>query len=443
MLECLTRVPGVDLRKLTAIDATAEDLDPAHRRADLCLIDAQHTNAAALRDARFCRKVIRDRGLIVFHDRTLVDRGIQRFLREVGRCRAYPLAHDLLVVELNVPSLLLDPRVRAQIPGAVWLTLERFRAVRTVLRLSRVWRSLRRGFARSALIVGAPRRNRRKPPSASVQPDGLFEIHTFADDQGLYQRMRQSFIEAGFRPDAFVPLTDDLDDPYAAITRIGQQTKARYPILCHQDLLADRGAGAKHLLASLRSLDAADPRWVVAGIAGVMRSGRLLQGLVDPDGGPTGEPLPLPVVTLDECFLVFNRCHVARCSDKLSGFHFYGADVCLHALRAGGTAYVIDFPLTHASRGKGSTSSDFRHAYRQGYERARERLIASWNEHCLFCYVMTRTDDLFLSHSKTIRRLFGSPRAIAAVSQRRLQGYGLPLRLVDRLSAPQLLRPRR
>ena len=50
--------------------------------------------------------------MIMFHDRLIVDHGIQRFLAELSRYRAYPLAHDLFVVEVGVPSLLDDPRVK-------------------------------------------------------------------------------------------------------------------------------------------------------------------------------------------------------------------------------------------------------------------------------------------------------------------------------------------
>ena len=174
-----------------------------------------------------------------------------------------------------------------------------------------------------------------------------FEIYTFVNHDGLYERMRRSFVDAGFNPDAFVRLTDSNDDPYAAVTRIGQESTARYPILCHQDIVADQGAGAEELLAALQELDAVDPHWAVAGNAGVMRSGRLLLRVVDMHGGSTGESLPLPVVSLDEEFLVFNPRNMPRCSTGLSDFHLYGTDVCLNALAIGASAYVIDFPVTH------------------------------------------------------------------------------------------------
>src|SRR4051794_482975 len=54
MRERLARVPGADLGKLTTIEAATDDVDPAPLGVDLCLIDAEHTNAAVLRDARFC-----------------------------------------------------------------------------------------------------------------------------------------------------------------------------------------------------------------------------------------------------------------------------------------------------------------------------------------------------------------------------------------------------
>ena len=87
----------------------------------------------------------------MFHDRVLVERAIQRFLGELSHCRAYPLAHDLFVVEIDVPSLLGDPRVRAQVPRDLWLVVDRLRAVRLVLRLGPVARRLRLALARFAL----------------------------------------------------------------------------------------------------------------------------------------------------------------------------------------------------------------------------------------------------------------------------------------------------
>jgi hypothetical protein len=430
MVQHLSQVPGADLAKLNTIDGTTADLDPAGLSIDLCLIDGEHTNAAALQDARFCRRAVGDRGVIVFHDRLIVDRGIQWFLAELSRYHAYPLAHDLFVVEIGVPSLLDDPRVRAQVPRSLWLTVDRLRAVRPVLRLAPIARTARRGSARVALALGAPHRSGRLSPKAFGAAQTSFEVHTFVNDDALYARMRESFIDAGFAPDAFVRLTDRDDDPYTTITRIGRASTARYPILCHQDVFPDQGAGAAELLVRLRELDAQDPRWVVAGNAGIMRSGRLIRRLVDGHGGSTGEDLPLPVVTLDEDFLVFNPRNAPRCSVELKEFHLYGADVCLHALAAGGSAFVIDFPVTHL--GQTHAGGDHGSAYWRVYERSRQRFTAVWNGRCVFRYVVTPSDAMFLSRSGLLRRLFGSAGAVASVTQCRFEGYGLPLRAIDR-----------
>jgi Methyltransferase domain len=411
MLARLSRVPGADLSKLTTIDASTPELNPTDLNADLCFIDAEHTDVAVLRDARFCRQVVRERGVILFHDRTLVDHGIRQFLRELPRCRAYPLSHELLVVEINVPSLLADSRVKGQVPRRLWVGAYRLGAVPQALSLGAVARRFEAICGRSLLALGAPRRSRRNRDNDEKSSEkALFEIYTFVTDDQVYERMWTAFIRAGFSPNAFVRLTDCNDDPYAAITRIGRKSPARYPILCHQDVRPDRGHGAVEFRDALTQLDTIDPGWAVAGTAGVMRSGRGVRRLVDLGGGPTNESpesLPLPVVMLDENFLVFNRRNGPRCSGGMSGFHLYGADVCLNALSSGGAAYVIDFPVTHLGRGDVDSS----------FETAKSQFIETWSERFLLCYLVTPITTLCISRSKVLRRLFGSALAMTCIGQ--------------------------
>lgn len=412
----LAGVPGAELRKLVTIDASTEDLDPADFGADLCFIDAEHTDAAALRDARFCRAAIRDRGVIVFHDRLLISQGIQAFLGEVGHARSYPLAHDLLVVELGMPSVLSDRRVRAQVPRLTWLILARLGATRAALPLSSMAETVRDLPRRAALSVSAPRRHSRSA-LASKSPRGrMFEIHTFVDD-ALYEQMRRSFVDAGFSPDAFVRLTDSRDDPYRAITRIGRESTARYPILCAQAVLADHGAGREELLAAVQWLDAVDPSWVVAGDAGVTRDGVVVGSAGDrPNRCTSGHHL---VMTLEDSFLVFNGRHLPRCSDALSGRYLFGSDVCLNARSDGGSAYVIEFPLARP----GTSGED-----RGAYASARDRFVKVWSEQLAFAYVLTPSDALFISRFRTLRRLFGSSRALKAIARRRDECRGMTRR---------------
>jgi hypothetical protein len=253
---------------------------------------------------------------------------------------------------------------------------------------------------RIALALEAPRGHGGRPlPERAAVP---FEIHTFVTDEVMYSEMRRIFIESGFDARYFVRLTDRETDPYAAISRIGSGA-ARYPILCHQDVRPDHGAGARELLAALEHLDAIDGAWVVAGNAGITRKMRIVRRLRDPHGGSTAEPLPVPVVTLDENFLVFNARNPPCSTSSLHGFHLYGTDVCLHALKRGGSAYVIDFPLSHLSRGR----------LDDGYHQARDLFVAAWNRNCLFRYIATPSGVLFLSRSRFLSRLFGSPRILS------------------------------
>jgi hypothetical protein len=271
--------------------------------------------------------------------------------------------------------------------------------------------SLRETTGRALLWLGAPRRGRLPRAEPAPPPQGpTFEIQTFVTDERLYEEMRGSFIAAGFGPAVFVRLSDSDEDPYRAINRIGRESTAQYVILCHQDVRADLGAGAGHLLDVLHDLDSRDPAWVAAGDAGVMRDGRVIRRLRDPYGGSTREELPQPVVTLDENLLVLNVRSSPHCSPVGRGFHLYATDLCLTALQDGGSAYVIDFPVTHLSDGRGD---------RAGYERVLSEFVAAQNARSMFRYVLTPQGVVFVSRVGLLRRVFGSQRVIAWVGQRR------------------------
>ena len=127
-------VPGADLDKLETIEASTEDLDAAKvAPVDLCFVDAEHTYEAALRDARFCRAAVGDRGVIAFHDRPIIERAVQRFLRELGMsCAIWPMKNHILVVEIGEPTLLDFRAVRSLLarPRKLWPLANRLGAAR-------------------------------------------------------------------------------------------------------------------------------------------------------------------------------------------------------------------------------------------------------------------------------------------------------------------------
>ena len=145
---------------------------------------------------------------------------------------------------------------------------------------------------------------------------------------------------------------------YSGLNAMLNEARGRYVILCHQDirLLTD---ARSELDLRLAELDATDPDWALAGNAGGVAAGRLAVRITDPHGANQSVGrFPACVMSLDENFIIV-RCE-ARIgfSNNLSGFHFYGADICLNAATAGWNAYVIDFHVAHLSGGKKDTSFD-------------------------------------------------------------------------------------
>jgi hypothetical protein len=219
-------------------------------------------------------------------------------------------------------------------------------------------------------------------------------IATFVNDEGHYAEMRRSFEAAGFVPPA-ARFTREAGEPYGGISRLGQ-AREPYVMLVHQDVRCDWGDSAASLLSRLTELTERDPTWVVAGNAGRRLGGRRtsqvesaehegpsdvtkaaarklvpIRHIADPHGTTWASVLPQRVISLDENLLILRTERQPDCSPDLSGWHLYGADVVLNASVAGGSAYVIDFRVTHLSGGNPD-----------GYEDARRRFIACWQRRC-------------------------------------------------------------
>jgi hypothetical protein len=229
-------------------------------------------------------------------------------------------------------------------------------------------------------------------------------IVTFVNDVEAYEQMLRSFSTAGFTGDraTFAQLTarDHELEPYGMITKLVSGTTEPYFVLCHQDVRLDCGHGFDDLTRAIDNLERQDPLWAVAGNAGGRADLRVVRFLTDPHGGPTLHPLPMRVHSLDENFLVIKSRTGVQCSVELAGFHFYGSDICLNALAAGRSAYVIPFQLRHLSAGTRDES----------YDRARERFVSHWSRYFRACYFRTTTEVLFFSRSQLLRSVLGHPR---------------------------------
>jgi hypothetical protein len=158
MRDLLEALPGADLGKLETIDASTDAIDPTSItvRPTFCFVDGEHTDEAALRDARFCRRAVVDDGWIAFHDTGIVYGGVSSFLDELREAetnyRTYFLPDSVLVVELGEPRLLETKQVVDQIIGnaegylATLLENDRYRAAALSRPLSRFLR--RTGLSR-------------------------------------------------------------------------------------------------------------------------------------------------------------------------------------------------------------------------------------------------------------------------------------------------------
>lgn len=113
MLDHLRSIPGADLGKLRTFDASTDELeDVGDFRPQLSFVDGEHTNEAALRDARFCLRVMGGKGAVVFHDFGVVAAGIEEFLAGLpeGSYHSCELPRAIRIVEVGEERLI--PRVR-------------------------------------------------------------------------------------------------------------------------------------------------------------------------------------------------------------------------------------------------------------------------------------------------------------------------------------------
>ncbi len=184
---------------------------------------------------------------------------------------------------------------------------------------------------------------------------------------------------------------------YDGLNRLMDAARGELIVLCHQDIrLLTDGRGA--LDAGLAELDARDPAWAVAGNAGGTGIGRLAMRISDPHGDDRRiGSLPERALSLDENFLVLKRSARVGLSRDLTGFHFYGADLCLAADVMGYTAYVINFHLRHLSDGRISPA----------FYQARKAFRAKWSRALRPRWMQTTCGLMRLSGSR-IGQAFGT-----------------------------------
>lgn len=203
--------------------------------------------------------------------------------------------------------------------------------------------------------------NERTVPHHAPRPTLDFTIATLVTRKSEYEAMKQSFAERGFGglDCEFLEIdnsgTTQLD-AFTGLNRALDMARGRYVVLCHQDVRLTHD-DRQTLTRRLAELTAHDETWAVAGNAGGQAPGRIVLRISDPHTTAiTYGAMPARVSSLDENLLIVRRETGVRFSSDLSGFHFYGTDLCLNAAVRGFSSYVIDFHLTHLSPGNKDAS---------------------------------------------------------------------------------------
>lgn len=211
---------------------------------------------------------------------------------------------------------------------------------------------------KSRMSASAIRRRIVRTVGVSERPaETRYTIASMINDHAQVEAMHSSFRTGGFdESDCEYMYIDNTAGEqicaYSGLNALLNESRGRYIILCHQDvrLLTDARSDLDMRLAELEEVD---PAWALAGNAGGVAVGQLAVRITDPHGANQKVgTLPARVMSLDENFIVVRREARVGFSNNLSGFHFYGADICLNAATAGWNAYVINFHLAHLSAGK-------------------------------------------------------------------------------------------
>jgi glycosyltransferase involved in cell wall biosynthesis len=139
----------------------------------------------------------------------------------------------------------------------------------------------------------------------------------------------------------------------AAYNAAIDKAKTDILVFAHQDAYLPDGWIAA-LRRTLDVLSTKDPNWAILGVWGVKNSGGgvgylYCAGLMEKLGNSFEDVVE--VSSLDEVVLIVRKASGLRFDERLSGYHFYGTDICLEAKRRGLKCYAISAFCIHNTNG--------------------------------------------------------------------------------------------
>lgn len=183
-----------------------------------------------------------------------------------------------------------------------------------------------------------------------------FSICTLVTRKQEYEEMLQSFIDKGFSKDSceylYINNSETCTfDAYKGLNEFLQQAQGKYIIICHQDVII-HDHDRTHLKERIKEIENTDPNWAILANAGGINFKWIATNLTQGSGNVIKEKqLPLRTKTVDENFILVKNSANLALSNNLSGFHMYGADLCLIADILGFNSYIIEFNIIHKSDG--------------------------------------------------------------------------------------------
>ncbi|NHB58719.1 glycosyltransferase family 2 protein [Acinetobacter sp. 194] len=217
-----------------------------------------------------------------------------------------------------------------------------------------------------------------------------------------YIEMIKSAKNSGFDSDDvefiyFDNIVNNSYDGFNGINRAIREASGEYLIFCHQDVLF-KYDGRDQLDKCLSELEIFDKRWGVAGNAGKNHTGQSKIRITDPnwENLKIGN-FPEKVMGVDENFIVINRKYSFGCTTIMSGFHFYGIDLCQNAAIQGLSTYVIDFHLMHKSGGN----------LNESFYEARSSYIELQKNRKSSQIIWTICTKFFVSNNRFLNWIFG------------------------------------
>jgi hypothetical protein len=221
-----------------------------------------------------------------------------------------------------------------------------------------------------------------------------YSICTLVNDAKEYKEMLDSFQQAGFgEADCEFLFIDNSArnkaDAYVGYNEFLSAAQGTYIILCHQDILLkfDRRVDLERRMAEL---DALDPNWAALGNTGGFSVGYGAGRITHPEGETSCRvPLPARACSLDENFILVKRAANLVVSHDLSGFHFYGTDLCVIADILGWTSWVVDFHVFHKSTG----------GYNPAFHRMKQELAGKYRRVLKGRFVQTTCTEIILGGS--------------------------------------------